>query len=620
MQAGASFQRFYLPLLYAIVGTIVSIILVDEQTLSPVFIRLLFTCALGISVSIGSLLFAERSVNRSLQWVMPMGAVIFTFLYGFFLAPDTLAKDYCPWLIFMVLSLVMHFWVAIAAYLTHDEQVGFWRFNEILYSRIILAGLFSVALFLGLSTALGACNILFRVHIDAKVYLYLWILIAGIFNTWFFLAGVPADFEELNSQRPFPKALKVFTQYILMPIVVLYMLILYVYTSKIITEFNLPKGYVSILILWYSVFGILAILLVNPLRDDREAAWVRLFSRFFFIASLPLIVLLYVAIGSRVGKYGITEPRYYLMVMAGWLTFIAFYFIFSREKNIRIVPVSLALVGLLSLFGPWGVFSVAEHSQLHRLEAILQRNQIWKPGQKVTQATVNLENNDRREVMDVLRYFVERRSITPLKEVFAKDLTPMEARLQNTYKPYQYYNYNDNMDVAGQLMEMLTAPPSQSQQQMSTQWAAEVARRNAHQDMLFSSDLKQGLDVRGYSKVCVFSPGYGHFVNYIYPSASDSLNVAVEEKDTMAWVVISRNKQKVATIDMNPMLHLLKQKQEIHRDHQWADIPVREMTIESAGDHRFKMIIKSMVVKDIDPMETNNQRNIKHIDAWILVR
>src|SRR5690606_24507962 len=136
---------------------------------------------------------------------------------------------------------------------------------------------------------------------------------------------------KLNHVNTFPKGLKIFVQYILIPLAIIYLLILYAYSAKILVEWNLPNGWVSMLILWYAVFGILAILLAYPLRDDTDNPWVRLYSRFFFVGLLPLILLLFIAVGVRIGDYGVTELRYYVVLLGIWLMMMALYFIFSKH-------------------------------------------------------------------------------------------------------------------------------------------------------------------------------------------------------------------------------------------------------------------------------------------------
>jgi hypothetical protein len=57
---------------------------------------------------------------------------------------------------------------------------------------------------------------------------------------------------------------------------------------------------VSELILALAVAGILALLLIHPLRQSPENTWMRTFVRWFYRALLPLLGLLAVAIGTRI--------------------------------------------------------------------------------------------------------------------------------------------------------------------------------------------------------------------------------------------------------------------------------------------------------------------------------
>src|SRR5690606_19950461 len=183
-------------------------------------------------------------------------------------------------------------------------------------------------------------------------YGQLFVLIAVGFNTLFFLAGVPAAFDATPSAEPYPKGLKIFTQYVLIPLMTIYLAILLVYEIKILVEWEMPKGIVATLILGYAVFGMLSLLLIWPTRGDDGNRWVRLFSRSFYLTMLPLIVLLALAVYQRVSHYGFTEERYILMVLTIWLAAITAYFLSSQKDDIRLIPVSLAALALLSTFGP----------------------------------------------------------------------------------------------------------------------------------------------------------------------------------------------------------------------------------------------------------------------------
>ncbi|MFD2143966.1 DUF4153 domain-containing protein [Mucilaginibacter antarcticus] len=203
---------------------------------------------------------------------------------------------------------------------------------------------------------MGAVNLLFNVKFEFDTFAILWIWIVGMFSTTFFLTGVPGNFAALNKDNSYPNGLKVFTQYVLIPLATIYLAILLAYEAKILIQWNLPKGFVSYLILGYAVFGILSLLLVYPIREQEENKWLKSFARNFYLLLLPLLILLFVAVGTRVFEYGITEQRYFLIALALWLLFISIYFLLFKTQNIKVIPISLCLVTLITIYGPQGRF------------------------------------------------------------------------------------------------------------------------------------------------------------------------------------------------------------------------------------------------------------------------
>ncbi len=126
---------------------------------------------------------------------------------------------------------------------------------------------------------------------------------------------------------------------------------------------------------------VLSLLLLDPLYEVTEKVWVRFFSRSFYLTLLPLLALLFVAIGVRVAAYGFTENRYYVLLLALWLLGIAVYQLFRGRNEIKAVPVSLLMVGALSLLTPFGnVFSVSFNSQSSRFHRLLATQEALTSG------------------------------------------------------------------------------------------------------------------------------------------------------------------------------------------------------------------------------------------------
>src|SRR5690606_8420956 len=144
-------------------------------------------------------------------------------------------------------------------FLKHASNSNFWHINKVLFLRFLTAVLYSVSLYAGLAVAIFGSEELCNLDLPSEIHGQLFVLIAVCFNTLFFHAGVPKVFETTPTAEPYPKGLKIFTQYVLIPLMTIYLAILLVYEIKILVAWELPKGIVATLILGYAVFGMLSL-------------------------------------------------------------------------------------------------------------------------------------------------------------------------------------------------------------------------------------------------------------------------------------------------------------------------------------------------------------------------
>ena len=474
-------RRFLLPVVATIIGTLAAMYLIDlgNEEVQP-YIKIVMTCMLGLPLLLALCLWAEtRSTtpalaaqsdadtsngdkptnngqNQSISIIaQAVGVVLLLAYYGSLYSLDIDSDPLGQFVVtrFVLLWLAVHFAVSIAPFLGRGNIQGFWQYNQLLFTRFLTAFLYSFVLFVGLSVALLAIENLFNVDIDEDNYVRLFVFIAGIFNTIFFLAGVPRHIEQLDQDNSYPFGLKVFTQYVLIPLVTIYLSILYAYAVKILIEWQLPDGWVSYLILSFSVVGILAILLVYPIRHQAENAWIRSYRRFFFLALIPLVVLLYVAIMRRIIDYGFTENRYFVFVLAGWLAFTALYFNISKQRNIKILPLSLCLVALLSSFGPWGVFDVSRRSQQNRLSDLLRQNNMLDAQGKALATPPSVPDSARNLIADQLRYLANNHGAAALQPYFLANTDSLLAKsgsyyLADTFSRLLQLNASGSMPTA----------------------------------------------------------------------------------------------------------------------------------------------------------------------------
>ncbi|HTN20406.1 MAG TPA: DUF4153 domain-containing protein [Pelobium sp.] len=413
-------NRFTLPILYALFATIAALTLSynwQDFSIEQILIKFIYLGNFGLALSLAFCLYAETNIVSATKKLIGNLVILLILIVIYFALQPALRQ--ADVFVLLILGFAFHLLVAFSAFFSKDNEIGFWQINKTFFLRFATSALYSAVLFAGLSIALLSIHTLFDIRWDSEVYIRLWIIIVGLFNTVFFLAGIPRPLSSLNEDANYPKALKVFTQYVLIPLASIYLLILLAYEIKIIVQWSLPNSSVAILTLGYAVFGMLSILLVHPIRNEEGNKWIRLYSKSFYLLMLPLLALLAIAIVKRIADYGITESRYLLIVLSVWLSFITVYFLIKGREHIRIVPISLFIFSVLIVFGPWSIRSVSLNSQSKRLEKYIAQ----KP---------SVERND--EIRNLVRYLNDNYGSQSLQKFVKIDLQAIEEQKEKTFK------------------------------------------------------------------------------------------------------------------------------------------------------------------------------------------
>ncbi len=424
-------RRFPFEVIFALTGTISAILIIEQsygEDNTQLF-RILACSNLGLVLFLTTTIYEDAN-GLSLKNKVLLKLLALLLMIGIYFLLDSFLIEANAFR-FGFLAVGLHLLVSFAPFIRRGSVDGFWEYNKVLFIRILISGLYSGALFAGLSIAVASTDALFNLNINGKTYGYLFCVVAGIFNTLFFLAGIPSDWKELEKIQIYPRGLKIFTQYVLIPLATVYLGILLAYEVKVIVEWSLPKGIVSTLVLGYAVYGILSILLVYPIRKDTDNQWIRVFSKWFYLLLIPLIVLLVVAVWIRVEQYGITESRYILIVLSLWLSGITIYFLVSKQQNIKIIPISLCIVCLLSVTGPQSATSISQRAQLKRLILYFESHNAFENG-KLIPITDNAIPNDRDEI---LRFILNRYGVDPLKEYLSVNLDSLTQPADTIHSP-----------------------------------------------------------------------------------------------------------------------------------------------------------------------------------------
>jgi hypothetical protein len=569
-EAKATLYRFPLSLVCASSGT--AYLILNLKALPNEVARMVAVVALGIPLFLSMELFAERKHHPLLQRLLLNGiGVALLGTYYFCTQNDT---QMTFWARYLQVSLSLHLFVAVSAFLFRDEENGFWQFNKIIFVRVLLSILYAGVLFAGLAACLLTFNYLFEIKADL-IYARLWFFCVGIFQTWYFLSGVPKNSASLQADQSYPTGLKIFTQYLLIPLISLYMIILYLYMGKILLQWDLPKGYVGWLVSIMSVLGLFNLLLLEPVREKLENRWVRTYAYAFHILLIPLIGMLFVGIAKRLRDYGMTEMRYLLVVLAAWLLAISMHLLLGRRRNIKIVPLSLSALLFITSFGPWGAYTISKNNQLLQLERMLIGDGLLIHGQlqPLEKNQPNpISSDHERRMSSIFDYLLNHHGVTTLKPWFG----------ESTISALQSYE-----EKSPALNGSVTSAPIMKALGLQYFYRHETVAQDRYSYGTNKDDL---VDVHSYDSL--YHLKLSHF---------DDSNVAGPYKivllDQAAEIIITKNDRTLITLQVDPFVKSIRAKQKGLSNQINRHITLKQdaMILESENEYiKVRLVINSL--------------------------
>ena len=162
----------------------------------------------------------------------------------------------------------------------------------------------------------------------------------------------------------------VLLNWVLTPALLIYTVVLYVYAAKILFTWNLPKGGVAIMVTVFFVIFLLAKML-QMLTEPQPFKW---FYDHFSLFVLPLLALFWTGVARRLTDYGLTELRYYLLLVGALMTACVLVFLFRNQRGYFALAVgSLAVVLLTVLVPSLRGERIAQRVQIQRVRTIAQQ-------------------------------------------------------------------------------------------------------------------------------------------------------------------------------------------------------------------------------------------------------
>ena len=324
-----------------------------------------------------------------------------------------------------------------------DEEEKY--FQSVIVDKAVTV-LFSVVLFLGLTVVFLTVDGLSLIKLEGKIYVETWLFVVFVFAMIFFASKLKKVDENLEEYE-IHKVFKFLIYFIIIPLITIYTGILYIYFGKMLITRSWPQGLVSHLILWYTIFSLFIMIMVTPMTKKDPVA--KVFKKYFPFASIPLLALSIVSISKRISQYGVTELRYFIVLLGIWLIFCMVSSIF--KARLSVILISLIAVVYISVFSPVNNRRITIMSQNKRLERILIKHGLLKDGKLVKNSGLN--ETQKYEITDVLNYILGIRdkkegieNVQPFGKSDGKPYTNIDEFEKAVGIDHSWYQYGSGTD------------------------------------------------------------------------------------------------------------------------------------------------------------------------------
>jgi len=322
------------------------------------------------------------------------------------------------------------------------------KYLQSVFSSFIITGIFAAVLWGGIEIILITVNYLFFNFYDKdslflRLSMYFFWFIAEVFGESLFLSLLKKTDDNLENYE-FPFIFNLLIKFVIIPLIIIYTGVLYIYMAKVLISMHLPKGLISHLVLWYTALSVAVMILITPFTQKDK--FFENFKKYFPYFSIPLIFASLFAVFQRTYQYGITENRYYVLISIFWLFFCMILYI--RRMNVTGVFISLIVCFIISVYTPLSAKNVSNFSQSQRLKRMLVKYGALKDG-KISKITQKLTDEEGSQIHTTIQYISDNSTIAKLNfknekgEVYAT-LGDLEKGLdvKESWKDYYYRSYD----------------------------------------------------------------------------------------------------------------------------------------------------------------------------------
>ena len=437
----SGFERFPITIILAFLHFITGIYIAEVRSFqSDEFVEVNLLLFGSIFITAMFEMLYEKYFYKKNRWLVRGIYSVITFVVSIIVFVEYLrTNDYYNIYYFTLIpiSIVLFLLIPILKKKENKE-----KYLQSVFSNFVITGIFVAVLWIGIEIILTTVNYLFFNSGDSlffRLTTYSFWFITEVFGASLFLSLLKKPDDNLENYE-FPFIFNLLIKFVIIPLIIIYTGVLYIYMTKVLISMHLPKGLISHLVLWYTAFSVAVMILITPFTQKDK--FFENFKKYFPYFSIPLIFASLFAVFQRTYQYGITENRYYVLISIFWLLFCMILYI--RKMNITGILISLITCLVISVYTPLSAKNVSNFSQSQRLKRMLVKYGALKDG-KISKITQKLNNSEGSQIYTTIQYISDNSTIAKLNfknekgEVYST-LGDLEKGLdvKESWKDYSY--------------------------------------------------------------------------------------------------------------------------------------------------------------------------------------
>ncbi len=267
-----------------------------------------------------------------------------------------------------MLAFMISFW-------RDKDDMPLWNFTWRTFVAIIISAISALGFMAGAMALLASVEMLFNLDLDHHLYIDIVLICWSFIFPVVLLLLIPSAEKKHDSDiHTQPRALLAIVHWLYIPLLVGYLVVLWVYGAKILFTWQLPQGAVAWPVSILIAFTVVLLCVIYPSRFHADRRLDHLVQRWLPLLVLPLNVLMTIGICRRLSDYGITLPRLYVLTFNIWSYAACYYLFWHRRRRIFWVPLSLSVVFLLTSVGPWQYSNIVLRSMKNDVKTLVSEH------------------------------------------------------------------------------------------------------------------------------------------------------------------------------------------------------------------------------------------------------